>query len=116
MLNAVQPESYVPPHKHLQKVEVFLVLKGKFLVLEYDDGGTVIENCILAVNKKNKGVEIPKNTWHSFNALEKDSVVYEIIDGPYVAETHKIFRSWAPLEENYDEGIKFIDNIKKKIL
>lgn len=114
MLNAIQPESYLPPHKHLVKTEVFIVLRGRFLIIEYDEKGDVKESIIIGI--KDKGVEISLDTWHNIISLEKDSVVYEILDSPYIANEHKRFPNWAPKEENYKEGMKFIEKVKKQIL
>lgn len=116
MLNAIQPESYLPPHKHLVKTEGFIVLRGRLLIIEYDEKGNVKESVIIGTKDKDKGVEISLDTWHNIISLEKDSVVYEILDGPYTQEEHKRFPNWAPREEDYKEGMKFIEKVKKQIL
>jgi cupin fold WbuC family metalloprotein len=48
-LNAVEPGTYVRPHKHDNppKTEVFIVLKGKVLVLEFGSDGKVTDHVIL---------------------------------------------------------------------
>ena len=116
MINAVQPDSYIPPHKHLHKTEVFIALCGKFLVVEYDDFGGIKEYCIISGKGENNGAEIQMNTWHNFIALKKDSVLYEFIDGPYINNSeHKIFPEWAPKEEEYEKGMVFITDIKKRL-
>jgi len=107
-LNAVKPDTYVRPHKHENpdKIEIFLILKGRVLILEFDDKGQIIDNLILDFEKGGKGVEIPPKTWHSIIVLEEDSVLYEIKEGPYVKETDKIFAKWSP-EEGTRDALEF---------
>lgn len=101
MLNAVEPGSYVQPHKHENpdKREVFLLLKGKLLVVFFDNKGNISEH-ILLDNINNFGVEIPPAVWHTIIALEPGTVVYEIKDGPYSPADDKNFANWAPNEED----------------
>lgn len=99
MLNAIEPGSYVQPHKHENpdKREVFLLLKGKLAVVFFSEHGEITENIILD-NEENFGVEIPPAIWHTIIALELGTVVYEIKDGPYSPASDKNFASWAPEE------------------
>lgn len=99
MLNAVEPGSYVQPHKHEDpdKREVFLLLKGRMAVVFFDNNGNVNDHIILD-NKENFGVEIPPSTWHTIIALETGTIVYEIKDGPYSVSDDKNFANWAPKE------------------
>ena len=79
-LNAVEPNSYLRPHKHEDpdKTEIFLSLKGRVLILEFDDKGSITDHFILDLQDGKIGVEIPPRTWHSFIALQEGSVLYEI--------------------------------------
>lgn len=99
MLNAVEPGSYVQPHKHENpdKREVFLLLKGKMAVVFFDNDGNINDHIILD-NKENFGVEIPPAVWHTIIALESGTVVYEIKNGPYSVTDDKNFANWAPKE------------------
>lgn len=99
MLNAVEPGSYVQPHKHESpdKREVFILLKGKLAVVFFDNSGNITDHVILD-NIENFGVEIPPAQWHTIIALEPGTVVYEIKDGPYSPADDKNFASWAPKE------------------
>lgn len=100
LLNAIEPYSYLQPHKHENpdKREIFFVLKGRVLVLEYDDTGNIIDHIILDPLKGNFFVEIPERTWHSVISLESGTVTYEFKDGPYNPIDDKNFASWAPKE------------------
>ena len=112
-LNAAEPNTYVRPHKHESpdKVEIFSILKGRILVIEFDDYGNISDYIILDSEKGNKIVEIQLKTYHSFIVLKEGSVLYEIKEGPYVSESDKIFAKWAP-----EEGTKEAQEFNEKVL
>ena len=116
-LNAVEPDTYVRPHKHENpdKTEIFLILKGRVLIIEFDNNGQIIDSVILNSENGQMGVEILSKTWHSLIALEEDSVLYEIKGGAYVKETDKIFAKWSP-EEGTEEGTEEAQEFIQKIL
>jgi cupin fold WbuC family metalloprotein len=100
LLNAIEPYSYIQPHKHEDpdKREVFTVLQGRLLVVEFDTTGNITEHCIIAPSEGTFGAEIPKRTFHSIFALEPGTMVYEIKDGPYSPIDDKNFAPWSPRE------------------
>lgn len=100
MLNALQKDTYVQPHKHEDpdKHEVFLILQGKAAVIEFDNNGRVTDHIILDSGSGKFGVEIKPRTWHTIIALEDDTVVYEVKEGPYSPINDKNFATWAPKE------------------
>jgi cupin fold WbuC family metalloprotein len=100
MLHAMHPGTYVQPHKHENpdKREVFIILEGKVVVVEFSDIGEIINSIILEHETGNYGVEIPERTWHMLIALQENSVVYEVKNGPWSALDDKCFAPWAPKE------------------
>jgi cupin fold WbuC family metalloprotein len=100
MIHATNPETYVQPHKHENpdKMETFIVLKGRVLVIEFSEKGEIIDHLILDSSIGNYGTEIPARAWHTLITLEKDSLVYELKDGPWDASDDKNFAAWAPAE------------------
>ena len=100
MIHATNPETYVQPHKHENpdKMETFIVLKGRVLVIEFSEKGEIIDHIILDSAIGNYGVEISPGIWHTLITLESDSLVYEIKDGPWNPTDDKNFASWAPTE------------------
>ena len=83
-LNAVEPGTEVPIHKHPTKDETFVLLRGKVRVNTYNDNGTVIESVVLCPEEGLYGVDIPKNVWHNVECLESGSVFFECKEGPFV--------------------------------
>ncbi len=106
MLNAIEPGSYIRPHRHLDppKVEVFLVLRGKGALFVFDDDGEVTERYLLETGGETPGVEVPPGIWHSIVSLEEGTVFFEVKDGPYVALTDKDFAPFAPAPEESASG------------
>lgn len=100
MINSLEPGTYVQPHKHENpdKVEAFIILSGKILVVEFDDAGNITNNCILSAEDGIYGAEIAPRSWHCIVALESRSVVYEMKEGPYSPIDDKNFAPWAPRE------------------
>ena len=84
MLNAVEPGTEVPIHRHPTKDESFVILRGKVRSTTYNDDGTVIESVVLSADDGVYGADIPKNVWHKLESLEENSVIFECKQGPFV--------------------------------
>ena len=84
MLNAVEPGTVVPIHRHPTKDESFVILRGKVRVTTHNDDGAVIGDVVLSQESGNYGVDIPKNVWHKLESLESGSVIFECKEGPFV--------------------------------
>ena len=84
-LNAVEPGTEVPIHKHPTKDESFVILRGKVRVTTHNDDGSIIEDVVLSQQSGNYGVDIPRNIWHKLESLESGSVIFECKEGPFVA-------------------------------
>lgn len=83
-LNAVEPSTEVPIHRHPTKDESFVLLRGKVRVTTYNDDGSVKECVVLNPDEGFYGVDIPKGVWHTLEALESGSVFFECKEGPFV--------------------------------
>lgn len=83
-LNAVEPGADIPIHRHPEKEESFVVLRGKIRITTYNDDGSIKEDLVLSPTEGRYGVNVERNVWHTVEALEPDSVIFECKDGPYV--------------------------------
>ena len=83
MLNAIQPGSELPIHRHLKSSETVVCLSGQLQEIFYDDNGTVTEIFDLVPNSKCMGLSIPKGQWHKAVAIKSGTVILETKDGPY---------------------------------
>ena len=100
MLHGMESDTYVQPHKHQDpdKREAFIILRGRVLVIEYNDEGDIRDWLLMDPFKGSYGVEIPPQTWHNLICIESGSVVYEVKDGPWDPADDKFFAGWAPRE------------------
>ena len=83
-LNAIEPEADIPIHRHPDKEESFILMRGMVRVTTYNDDGTIIDNVVLNPIKGRYGVNVEKNVWHTVEALEPGSVIFECKEGPFV--------------------------------
>lgn len=83
MLNALEPGTEIPIHRHPTKDETFVILKGKVKVTTYNNKGELQDFAILCHENRLYGVNIPKNVWHTLEALEP-SMLFECKEGPFV--------------------------------
>ena len=83
-INAVEPGTEVPIHRHPTKDETFVILRGKVRVTTHRDDGSIIEDVVLCAEEGRYGVNIPKGVWHTIEALEPDSCIFECKEGPFV--------------------------------
>ena len=84
MLNAVEPGTEIPIHRHPTKDESFVILRGKVRVTAHNDDGSIKEDVVLRQERGNYGVYIPRNVWHKLESLEPGSVIFECKEGPFV--------------------------------
>lgn len=84
LLNALEPGTVVPVHRHPTKDESFVILRGKVRVSIYNDSGQVTESVVLSPADGKYGVDIAKNVWHGVECLESGSVIFEVKEGPFV--------------------------------
>ena len=116
MLNAIEPETYIRPHRHANpdKREIFILLKGKMAVVEFDDEGTITDTLVAGHEMGNYCAEVTPGGWHTVISLEHGTVYYEIKDGPYDASNDKIFAEWSP-EEGSEKAIPYLQYLNENI-
>lgn len=83
MLNAIEPGSPLPIHRHRKTSETVVCLRGHLREIFYDDNGKVTETIDLAPNSDCVAVNIPAGQWHTVEVLESGTVILEMKDGPY---------------------------------
>jgi len=102
MLNAMEPGSYVRPHRHHAppKAESLVLLAGSIGFVPFHEDGTPNYEAAILLHKTNGALALDcrESVWHTFFALEPDSVVFESKSGPFNPDTDKEFAPWAPAE------------------
>ncbi|MBE9536900.1 MAG: WbuC family cupin fold metalloprotein [Proteobacteria bacterium] len=117
MLNAIEPESYIRPHRHKNpdKTEMFIVLKGRGVVVIFDNEGNVVEHYLMEAGGNTLAVEIPPGVWHSIFSLDKATVFLEVKDGPYAAISDKGFASWSPVPDDSEAAKKYLERLRASL-
>ena len=83
MLNAMEPGTEVPIHRHRASSETVVVLRGRIRWIFYDDNGVETERVTLDANGELRMLNIEIDRWHSVECLESGSVILECKDGAY---------------------------------
>ena len=91
MLNAIEPESVVPVHRHRGTSETVVILRGRAVQYLYDEQGRETDAVLLAAGALDgegvpgvvPGMTIAKGQWHKLVSLESGTVIFEAKDGPY---------------------------------
>lgn len=83
LLNALEPETIVPIHRHQHTSETYILLRGKLRMMFYNDDKEIIEETILSSDSANYGIHIPAGVWHAMEVLASGTVIFETKDGPY---------------------------------
>ncbi len=84
MLNAIEPGSPMPIHRHQHSSETVVCLRGRLVEEFYDDLERMCTDAIeLSPNGPNVAINIPIGQWHTIRALESGTVLLECKDGPY---------------------------------
>jgi len=100
LFNAIEPDSYVRPHRHVDPVrwELMLAVRGACALLAFEENGTVSERVDLTAGGACLGAELPPGAWHTLVALEPGTVFFEVKQGPYLKPAPEAFAAWAPPE------------------
>ena len=87
LLNALEPGTELPIHRHLHTSETYILLSGKICVLFYNEAKELLESIELNPIEGKYGVDIPAGQWHTLEVLASGSVIFEVKDGPYTPLT-----------------------------
>ena len=84
MLNAIEPGSPLPIHRHQNTSETVVCLRGRLVWEFYDELERICtERIVLSPNGQVVALNVPAGQWHTVKALESGSVILEMKDGPF---------------------------------
>lgn len=83
MLNAIEPGTELPIHRHRNTSESCVILRGIAEEIFYDDNYNITERIKMQAGSDYVGVNIEKGRWHKIVSLESGTVIFEAKDGPY---------------------------------
>jgi cupin fold WbuC family metalloprotein len=115
MIDAVEPGSYIRPHRHLAppKAESLVLIRGSLAFIAFLENGTPDrDHCVLLSQGAGAyAVDCREGVWHTLFALEPGTVFFEARSGPYQAEADKDFAPWAP-PENAPEAAFYLQHLE----
>lgn len=116
LINAMEPGTYIRPHRHLnpEKYESYLLLRGKVITFIFDNEGNITEKLILDPKLGIYGAEIKAGTWHGLLVLESGSVVYEVKPGPFTPLCAEDFAPWSPEPDNIEEVTNYLNYLSRQ--
>jgi cupin fold WbuC family metalloprotein len=83
LLNALEPGTILPIHRHTHTAETYIVLRGSIKVLFYDDNKNLVNQYLVNPKEGVYGVHIPSGQWHTLVVKESGTVIFEVKEGPY---------------------------------
>lgn len=112
LLNAVEPGSYIRPHRHLdpEKDETFVLVRGRLGVIEFDSEGAVTATTLLVAGSTHCIATIPHGSYHTAVSLCSGTIFFEAKAGPYSPITEQEKAAWAP-EDGSDKQPAYLDGL-----
>ena len=83
MLNALEPGTVLPIHRHRNSSETVAILRGRAVQWLYDEEGNVVEKVLLEVGGDIPAMNVERGQWHRLECLESGTVIVEFKDGAY---------------------------------
>lgn len=83
MLNALEPGTVLPIHRHRFSTETVIMVRGSLKEIFYNDSGDVTDVIIMQPGGECPALQIPAGQWHTVEVLETGTVIFEAKDGVY---------------------------------
>jgi len=93
MLNAIEPGTVIPVHRHRETSEDVIVLRGDVMEVLFNDSGDEIERYHLVAGSDCIACHVPKGVYHTCRSLASGSVIFEFKNGRYDPLTTEDFLS-----------------------
>lgn len=109
-------ETYVPPHKHINKIESFHVVKGEADIVIFDDSGEIKE--IMEVGEFSSGrifyYRLSEPLFHTLIIRSDVIIFHEVTNGPF-EKADSVFPEWAPEASQTQEVRQYMDDLNEEI-
>ena len=83
MLNALEPDTVLPIHRHRFSTETVVMVRGSLKEIFYNDEGEVTDTILMQAGGDCPALQIPMGQWHTVEVLEPGTVIFEAKDGAY---------------------------------
>jgi len=104
LFNAVEPGSYIRPHRHLdpEKDETLVIVRGSLGIVSFDDAGAVTRSARLCVSGDQVAADIAHGVYHTAISLVSGTVFFETKTGPYLPLSEQELAGFAPAEGSHE--------------
>jgi len=116
MIIAIEPGSYIRPHKHPGKSEAFHIIEGQVDIVVFSEAGEVERIVSLAAKGGRHPFYYRMSTPHFHTLIIRSDllVVHEITNGPFLP-TGTIYAAFAPEEGDTASAAIFQANLVKRV-
>lgn len=83
MLNALEPGTIIPIHRHSHSTETVVILRGSATQYFYDNKGNIVETVTISAGSDCVGMSVDVGRWHKLVAHESGTVIFEAKDGSF---------------------------------
>ena len=83
MMNALEPGTVLPIHRHRKTSETVAILRGRAVQYLYDDNGCETDSVLLEAGGEVPALQVEMGQWHRLEALEPGTVIVEFKNGAY---------------------------------
>ena len=87
ILNALEPGTKIPIHRHRASAETVIVIRGRLIERLYNDTGKLTDEILLEAGGECPVLQLPAGQWHGVEVLESGTVIFEAKDGTYTPLT-----------------------------
>lgn len=87
MLNALEPGTPLPIHRHRFSTETVVMVRGSLKEIFYNDEGEVTDTILMQAGGECPALQIPKGQWHTVEVMETGTIIFEAKDGAYTPLT-----------------------------
>lgn len=113
LFNAVEPGSYIRPHRHLdpEKDETFVMIRGKLGIVTFDETGEVSGSWVIGAGAERVAADIPHGVYHTALSLETGTIFFEAKAGPYLPLSEAERGGFAP-EDGAPEAAAYLQRLQ----
>ena len=114
LLNALEPGTFLPAHRHRDKDEGIVLLRGRVASFIFDEEGSIIQQTVVGPREKVYGFDIPAGQWHGLLVRESGTVVFEVKKGPFTPLTEEDIAPWTPRTDDKEGITRYLNRLAEE--
>ena len=110
MLIVLDHNSYVMPHRQLDRIKSYILISGKMRFLVFDDAGNITETSTLSDSAAdNRIIRFDSSEWHTVVPISDNVIYVEIAQGSYHGSS---WAPWAPNGEVKEDYLAYMEKLR----